>query len=42
MNNGIALGKEFEIYCPVKVTYKWGVAEVVGGVTITVKAGSGI
>lgn len=41
-NNGVVLNKEFEIYCPVKVTYKWGVAEVVGGVTITVKAGSGI
>lgn len=41
VNNGTALNKEFEIYCPVKVTYKWGVSEVVGGVTITVKAGSG-
>lgn len=41
-NNGVVLNREFEIYCPVKVTYKWGVAEVVGGVTITVKAGSGI
>lgn len=40
-NNGITLAKEFEIYCPVKVTYKWGVAQVVGGVTITVKPGSG-
>ena len=40
-NNGTTLAREFEIYCPVKVTYKWGVAQVVGGVTITVKPGAG-
>lgn len=41
-NNGNALDKGFVIYCPVKVTYKWGTVEVDGGVAITVTPGSGI
>lgn len=38
-NNGYLLNKEFVIYCPVKVTHKWGVTPA--EVTITVKPGAG-